>query len=804
MNPNIYLRLLTLSLLLVISPALQGQNFLGLQGSNYAGVNGIDLQPASLADNRLKFDLLLSGISASAYNDYAQVNSNLFLGKDWDLVTDDNAREYFPETVNGKNKFMYLNTDYHFPSLMIGLSRKHGFGITGRYRTFLNVDNVIEPLARQSYYELLLEEDWNVRHRADGFSVSSMGYFEVGLSYARVLLEDEHRMFKVGGRLKRLLGGASVFLQAEALDYEIHNDTLMTVHGTTVNYGHSLSLDNPFTSIFDDVSISDVLNEGNRGWGADIGFVYEHRPKWDRYRYGVGRYRKERQDKTKYKYKIGLSILDLGSIRFDQATLGQNFAGASDSINLNTYQPDDIIGADVIFAELFNLDANASSSYTMSLPTAVSLQFDYRFSDHFAVNISPYWALKRTDHPQRVHGLSNLSVVPRFESKWLDVALPFSAGGGKSPAVGAMVRLGPVIVGSDNIFNIAAGEFVRGANVYAAVKLYIPAGKPKDRDWDGVPDKQDDCPEIAGLESLKGCREVPVDTVFTPPAIVIETPEIPFEYTFEEPVPAELGKMPERREPPVLISSGEVIEQITPPGTNVVTPPETVVKPDPVVVLPPPPPPAPERVFVAVGPVAPPVPQPYVAPPGDDIPRLRTRRPNWSAFNRIKWPIEPIDQYGTGQLKVYMPYADLDDDGVPNVEDDCPDIPGTQVNGGCPEVEKGFFKEDVYRSLYFDSDEYALRTKSKNILSDVAKFLKENPNTVVTLNGHTDDSGSEIYNVDLSENRTMTAKAFLLSLGVEDWRIYTYWFSELIPAATNANAAGMQLNRRVDIQFEMK
>ncbi len=797
MNSNNYLRLSFFIILILPSFYAQSQNFLGLQSSNYAGVNGIDLQPASLADNRLRFDLLLTGINVSSYNTYTQVRSDLFLGKNWDMVTDDNAREYFPEEINGENKSLYFNTDYHLPSFMIGLSEKHGIGFTAKFRTILNVDNVIEPLARQLYHELLLEEDWNVRHRGDGLNISAMSYFELGLSYARVLYEDNRRMLKVGGRLKRLVGGTSMYLTANNLDYEIHNDTLLTVHGTDVSYGHSIYLNDPFTAISTNTDLSEIieearnlLRENSSGWGADIGFVYEHRPNLDRYRYGVGKYRKPRRDKNKYKYKVGVSLLDLGSINFIQATFGQNFMGAEDSINLNNYEPTDVPELDEIFNQLFNLNANENATYRMSLPTAFSAQFDYRFTEHFALNISPYLALRRTDNPQRVHGLNNVSVVPRYESKWLDVAIPFSVGGGKAPALGAMMRLGPVIVGSDNIFNLQFGEFVKGANVYAAVKLYMPTGKPRDKDWDGVPDKKDECPEIAGLESLKGCREVPIDTTFTPPAIVIETPEIPFEYVFEEPVPEKLSEMPKREVPPVEVNQDDSVITVTPPT--------------PVEVVTPPPPPKPKRVFVAVAPTEVVTDPPTISPPGDDIPRLRVRRTNWTAYQRIKWPIEPVDQYGTGPLKVYMPYADLDDDGVPNVEDDCPDIPGIQANGGCPEVEKGFFKEDVFRSLYFDTDKYALRTKSKLILAEVVTFLKENPDVIVILNGHTDDSGTEIYNVDLSENRAMTAKAFLLSQGVEDWRIYTYYFSELIPAASNKTAAGKQLNRRVDIQFQVK
>ena len=81
----------------------------------------------------------------------------------------------------------------------------------------------------------------------------------------------------------------------------------------------------------------------------------------------------------------------------------------------------------------------------------------------------------------------------------------------------------------------------------------------------------------------------------------------------------------------------------------------------------------------------------------------------------------------------------------------------------------------------------------------VIAYLKDNADAGVRLAGHTDNSGAERYNVDLSLNRCLSAKAYLLDKGIADSRIKLFHYGETRPAATNATSVGRQLNRRVDI-----
>jgi outer membrane protein OmpA-like peptidoglycan-associated protein len=85
------------------------------------------------------------------------------------------------------------------------------------------------------------------------------------------------------------------------------------------------------------------------------------------------------------------------------------------------------------------------------------------------------------------------------------------------------------------------------------------------------------------------------------------------------------------------------------------------------------------------------------------------------------------------------------------------------------------------------------------VLTSVSKVLKEYDKTVVEVAGHTDSSGSDSYNQQLSERRAGSVAQYLQSQGVISQRLITVGMGESRPVADNNTADGKQLNRRVEI-----
>ena len=111
---------------------------------------------------------------------------------------------------------------------------------------------------------------------------------------------------------------------------------------------------------------------------------------------------------------------------------------------------------------------------------------------------------------------------------------------------------------------------------------------------------------------------------------------------------------------------------------------------------------------------------------------------------------------------------------------------------------------DEIQHLLFDFDQYTLRSQSTRDLDNVSYHLKSNTTHSVQLEGHTDARGVDGYNEELSYDRVMTAKRYLINTGVESQRIITEQYGETQPIAKNIylgqdSPEGRQFNRRVMI-----
>ncbi len=108
-------------------------------------------------------------------------------------------------------------------------------------------------------------------------------------------------------------------------------------------------------------------------------------------------------------------------------------------------------------------------------------------------------------------------------------------------------------------------------------------------------------------------------------------------------------------------------------------------------------------------------------------------------------------------------------------------------------------KIEVSNEVSFDFDSAALKPAFLPTLDKVAAILQRYPRTTVTIVGHTDNIGPEAYNQQLSERRARSVANYLADRGVDPARLSIVGRGETQPRASNATAAGRQLNRRVEI-----
>ncbi len=102
--------------------------------------------------------------------------------------------------------------------------------------------------------------------------------------------------------------------------------------------------------------------------------------------------------------------------------------------------------------------------------------------------------------------------------------------------------------------------------------------------------------------------------------------------------------------------------------------------------------------------------------------------------------------------------------------------------------------------LEFENDKSIILKKSYGDLEALTNLLLIREELNISLSGHTDNNGTEAYNMRLSENRVKAVKKFLMANGVDGNRIKTSHFGESKPISDNKTEEGRSKNRRVEME----
>jgi len=114
-------------------------------------------------------------------------------------------------------------------------------------------------------------------------------------------------------------------------------------------------------------------------------------------------------------------------------------------------------------------------------------------------------------------------------------------------------------------------------------------------------------------------------------------------------------------------------------------------------------------------------------------------------------------------------------------------------------VERG--ASVVLNNLFFDVDQYVLKEQSKTELDEIVKFLLENQSVRIEISGHTDNSGSETYNQQLSRKRAGSVAEYLNNQGIDLSRVLQVGYGAQKPLKPNNSDENRKLNRRIEFRI---
>jgi outer membrane protein OmpA-like peptidoglycan-associated protein len=510
------------------------QQFTGYNYDNYAGIPGIVQNPAMLAGNKYKVNVNLFSVSALAGNNaYEFKKSKLF---NFDFSDMDEGVDYFKSSNNDKKK-LWVNADVLGPSAMITINPRNSLAVYTRARTLVNEFNLSDRSFRfinsdDGFYDTNIQEE-NVQMKAHAFG-------EAGLSYGHIVYQDQQQRIKVGITGKYIAGiGAAAAYSKSVLINIAPSDIINQLAGDfTVRYSSNL----------DDVDNSDVKDffdreSGNNGWGFDLGVVYEWKPlntytNTDNDWFGT--------DQTPYKLRLSASVTDIGSVKYKNSQHGNSYVLNGTGHPTKELEQEDDETFDEYFTRLEATGLITTEAHQdkmrVKLPTAVRFDADWHVYKRFFVNLGTVVnMIGKNNNEYTAHYTTSFTITPRLEKKWFSVYSPVYYNlQHQKIAWGAGFRAGPLFAGSASVLsNLIGSNNISATDVHVGLSVPIFQRKKKevpppvverivdtvekkvevvkevtnDRDFDGVVDEKDACPDAFGEVALLGCPDRDKDTI---------------------------------------------------------------------------------------------------------------------------------------------------------------------------------------------------------------------------------------------------------------------------------------------------
>ena len=138
---------------------------------------------------------------------------------------------------------------------------------------------------------------------------------------------------------------------------------------------------------------------------------------------------------------------------------------------------------------------------------------------------------------------------------------------------------------------------------------------------------------------------------------------------------------------------------------------------------------------------------------------------------------------------------------APGFSEDTGDARGEYDGGLRPGDERLQNPELQQRLIYFEFDKSDITPEQLPVIEAHARFLVNNPDKAVLLEGHADERGSNEYNLALGQRRANAVRDVMTANGVDSFNIETVSFGEERPLIPESNEAAWAENRRVEIRY---
>lgn len=466
-----------LALILVIGEGfvVSAQEMLGIVNSNYSGITGATINPAMPVTSPFYLDVNIISANVFVENNYVYLAKDEYRfkrflesnpvfpthGQDNNLILYDH--------YNRKDKEAFANVRVMGPSVSVTIG-KHSFGLVTGARTVVSAVNIPYEIAKFSFEGRNFPPQYDINYVDNrNMYAAALAWAENGFNYSYALFQRGLDYWSVGATVKDLRGYGGGYLYMDNADYVVLDQDTLIVHNANAEAGFSLPV-NFQSSAFE----QNPLFRG-KGIGFDVGVVYQKKKKNSR---------NERfnnlceQPYTPYYYRIGVSLLDIGRIKFTKNAEKLVFEDVS------TYWPNlgstDFQGIDNITQLLSNqfygnpTQALQGNEIKIGLPTALSVQADVNYRNNWFLNGTLVYPLQFSKTGLRRPAIVAFS--PRYETRSLEISMPLSTYNFTKPRIGLSARFHSFYIGTEKLSGFFHFTDFTGLDLYLGFKISLRKG----------------------------------------------------------------------------------------------------------------------------------------------------------------------------------------------------------------------------------------------------------------------------------------------------------------------------------------
>ncbi len=425
---------------------------------NYSGMQGGIFNPAATLTQNLNWevDIVSGGFFLENNIAYLQNTNTLSLLRDKPNIkpatTINNEKPINPGDLifdffyNNNKKFIIQNAYVGFPGFMMRIGKNQRIGLFSNTREAFSGTQF--PFTLDYYH--FDQTPLFVKIPSDQFTIAGMAWTEVGAHYA-ISREHSSGIEGLGINLKYLMGHEAFYFRNEEPTYitQLPNDSFKLDH---IQLSYAMTTSNL------DKNQKNSLKINGEGIAIDLGYTYTI----------------EGNDGYDWKFLVGLN--DLGWVTFNR-NAEKHQLNTVDSFFINQKKYTDsssiisksrLLSSDVLGNPLASL---TGQSFSIGTPARLNFMVDYKFIPHIYLSFVGIFDLPIA---QRKINMGNMiSLIPRFESKWLSASLPVSYFQANVINVGLNIRLGFLTLGTTNLMSLVSNNVhYTGTDIYFALQLH--------------------------------------------------------------------------------------------------------------------------------------------------------------------------------------------------------------------------------------------------------------------------------------------------------------------------------------------